>query len=303
MIDTIGIMKWKLFQKFKKKAAPNSRKGAASSRGRSPSRGRRPKAMPFWVKPLLGLIAVLGSIALAVFGLWYAFNAYYFKSTDLFVVKDNQSNVVIDTGKTLTPDLIKQILGITDGVNLFSIPINEKRAQLMERAPSIKEISISRMMPDKLKIVIIEREPIACVEVDGRVVDAEGVVFVRYTRTSGLPVITGSENIKKAKPGDKLNGMELAAVRLANSVFRPECKARFIAVDSSHPRYLMLTYPDSRRAKIAWQDMTKRNTKSERLMIKQYDDLVSAMNNDVGREFKMFDAQHPSRIFAKSVNF
>lgn len=295
-------MKWKVFQKFKKKAAPGS-KGAAASKGRPARRGRRPKEMPFWLKPLLKLSSVLGAIVLIGYGLWYSFNAYYFKSTDLFVVKDNHSNVIIDTGKTLTPDLIKQILGIADGVNLFSIPINEKRAQLMERAPSIKEISISRLMPDKLKIVIIEREPIACVEVDGRVVDAEGVVFVRYTRTSGLPVITGSQNIKTAKPGDRLNGMEMAAVRLANSIFRPECKARFTAVDSSHPRYLLLTYPDSRRAKIAWQDMIKHNTKSERLMTQQYDNLVSAMNNDVGREFKMFDAQHPSRIFGKTANF
>ncbi len=277
-------------------------KGAAASQSREKRRPRA-KELPFWVKPLLKLVAVSTAIALVAFGLCYSFNTFYFKSTDLFVVKDIQANVIIDTGKTLTPDLIKQILGISDGINLFSIPIDEKRTQLMEKAPSIKEISIVRLMPDRLKISIIEREPIACVEVDGRVVDDEGVVFVRYTRTSGLPVITGSRAVKNAKPGDRLAGMEMAAVRLANSTFRPECQTRFISVDSSNARYLLLTFADSRRSKIAWKDMEMRNPKSERLMVEQYDNLVNAMNNDVGREFKMFDAQHPGRIFGKSANF
>jgi len=298
-------MKWNFFQRIKrlkKGAASQAVKGGSAARGREKRRAR-PKEAPFWVKPLLKLAAVLTSIALVVFGMWYAFNTFYFKSTELFVVKDNQANVIIDTGKTLTPDLIKQILGISDGINLFSIPIDAKRAQLMEKAPSIKEISIVRLMPDRLKISIIEREPIACVEVDGRVVDEEGVVFVRYTRTSGLPVITGAGNVKNVKPGDRLDGMEMAAVRLANATFRPECKTRFVAVDSSNARYLLLTFADSRRSKIAWKDMEMRNPKSERLMVEQYDNLVNAMNNDVGREFKMFDAQHPGRIFGKSANF
>jgi hypothetical protein len=299
-------MKWKIFQKAKsskKRAGSGSKKGASATKSRVKRRPRRSKETPFWVKPLLKGVGVLSCIALVIFGLWYAFDAYYFKSTDLFVVKDAQKNVIIDTGKTLTPDLIKQILGIKDGINLFSIPIDEKRVQLMEKAPSIKDIAIVRYMPDKLKISIIERDPIARVEIDGRVVDDEGVVFVRYTRTSGLPIILGSKKIKSAKPGDRLTGMEMAAVRRANSTFRPECKSRFMSVDSSHSRYLLLKFPDSRRSKIAWAGMKEKSAKSKRLMIKQYDNLINAMSNDIGMEFKMFDAQHPGRIFGKSSNF
>jgi len=299
-------MNWKLFQNLKspkKRSGANTKIAASASRSRAARRPKRAKETPFWVKPMLKGVGVLSLVALLVFGLWYAFDAYYFKSTDLFVVKDDQENVIIDTGKTLTPDLIKQILGIKEGMNLFSIPIDEKRIQLMEKAPSIKDIAIIRFMPDKLKISIIEREPIARVEVDGRVVDDEGVVFVRYTRTSGLPIIVGSKEIKKAKPGDRLSGMEMAAVRLANSTFRPECKSRFMSVDSSNARYLLLIFPDSRRARIAWEGMMEPSKKSNRLMIKQYDNLVNAMSNDIGMEFKVFDAQHPGRVFGKSSNF
>ena len=306
MIDIISNMKWKLFQKLKKskKRAGKSTKNAVfASKTRKKRSARRSKERPFWVRPLLKIAAVLICVALVIFGLWYAFYAYYFKSTDLFIVKDDQSNVIIDTGKTLTPDLIKQVLGIEDGINLFSIPIDKKRVQLMEKAPSIKDISIVRFMPDKLKITIIEREPIARVEIDGRVVDDEGVVFVRYTRTSGLPIIIGSKKIKEAKPGDRLTGMEMAAVRLATCTFRSECTSRFMSVDTSHSRYLLLKFPDSRRSKIAWEDMLKQSKNSEHLMISQYDNLINAMNNDIGSRFRMFDAQHPGRIFGKSSNF
>ena len=299
-------MKWKLFQKiikFKKIAEKNNKKVVSSSRIRKKRRARRSKESLFWGKFVLKMTALFVCVALVVFGLWYAFYAYYFRSTDLFIVKDEQSNVIIDTGKTLTPDLIKQVLGIEDGINLFSIPIDKKRIQLMEKAPSIKDISIVRFMPDKLKITIIEREPIARIEIDGRVVDDEGVVFVRYTRTIGLPIIIGSKKIKTAKPGDRLNGMEMAAVRLANCTFRSECTSRFMSVDTSNSRYLLLKFPDSRRSRIAWGDMLKRSKKSDRLMIEQYDNLINAMHNDIGSNFKMFDAQHPGRIFGKSSNF
>ena len=299
-------MKWKLFQIFKKskkRAGVGSAKNTLAAKKRGKRRVKRSKKIPFWVAPLLKLAVLLSCIALVVFGLWYAFYSYYFKSTDLFVVKDDPSKVIIDTGKTLTPELITEFLGIEVGINLFSISIDSKRVQLMEKAPSIKDISIVRFMPDKLNISIIEREPIARVEIDGRVVDDEGVVFVRYTRTSGLPVIVGSKTIKASKPGDRLTGMDLAAVRLANSTFRSECKIHFMSVDTSNSRYLLLTFPDSRRATIAWEGMAKQSRKSDRLMIDQYDNLANAMNNDVGRKCKMFDAQHPGRVFGKSSNF
>jgi len=245
----------------------------------------------------------MACVALVIFGFCYAFHLYYYETEDLFVVKDDYSNIFIDTGNTLTPDLVREFIGITPGTNLFLIDIDQKRDQLMQKAPSIKEVSIIRPSQATLRISIIEREPIARVMIDGRVVDNEGVVFVRYTRTSGLPIIIGSKIIKETKPGDNLRGMDMAAVMLAESTFRTECRSRFMAVDTSNSRYLLLTFPDSRRAKITWADMESRSEKSKRLMIDQYDKLVNAMNNDIGMQFMMFDAQIPGRIIGRSTNF
>lgn len=300
-------MKFEFFKKLikseKKPAARKSSGRVAPSRARSKKTSRRSNELPDWGKSLLKagiyLVLVLG----LCFGLYQAFRSYYFKSSSLFVVKDTDENVVIDTGKTLTPDLIKQFLGIKEGVNLFSINVDEKRKQLMERAPSIKDISIVRHMPDSLKISIIEREPVVRIGLDGRVSDDEGVVFVRYQNTSGLPVITRSTGKTKAKPGDKLQGMDLAAVKLAGSTFRPECKARIYSIDSSKPRYLLLKFPDGREATIAWKDMDECSSTSNKKMILQYDRLISCMESEIGAQHRIFDAQHPGRIYGRSINF
>ena len=289
---------------FRRGGKGSSRKSAGSSvASRNKRPGRRSLELPAWSRVLLKGLGVVLTLLLLVGALHQAFYSYYTRSKSLFVVRDTDENVRIDTGKTVTPDLIKQFLGIEDGVNLFSINVGEKREELLNAAPSIKDLSIVRYMPDSLEISIIERDPVVRIGLDGRVADDEGVVFVRYKNTSGLPVITQSTGPQKAKPGDRLKEMDLAAVRLAASTFRSECKFRMYSLDSSNARYILLTFPDGRTAKIAWEDMTGFTRKSEQKMIKQYDNLVQCMLLDIGKIHYSWDAQHEGRIFGKRRNF
>jgi hypothetical protein len=280
-------------------AVKAAKKGSdAKGKGRKTSR-RGGRELPLWAVKALRAGGWLLTAFLTVFALYQAFYSYYCRSDSLFVVRDTSEKIKIDTGKTVTPDLVKQFLGISEGVNLFSINVGEKREELLRVAPSIKDISIVRQMPDGLEITIIERDPVVRIGLDGRVADEEGVVFVRYSFTSALPTITRSTGPAKAKPGDRLKGMDLAAVRLAASTFRPECKLRMYEIDSSHDRYLRLTFASGCLAKIAWEGMTEFTRTSERNMIRQYDNLVQCMLLDIGKVHYEWDAQIEGRIYGR----
>jgi len=283
-------MKWNLFRNTIK--APS----------RAPRNGRRvtgvSKEIPPGVKLLLNMALFFGICLALCWGGWKSFEHYYFRSRHLFVLKDVRKNVMITTGKTLTPDLICEVLGLREGINLFSLPIDLKRRELLEQAPNIRDLSIIRRMPDKMMINIIEREPLARIGANGRVVDEEGVVFVRYAGTGGLPLIKGSDELAQVKPGDRLHGLAMAAVDLVRNASRPECRLRLLVLDAGKEDYLLLTLSDHRQAKIAWEGMEDREKNTEVKMQKQFDDLSVFMDSDVGRMCLMWDARVPGRIAA-----
>jgi len=254
--------------------------------------------LPKGVEVALTLLLFCACAGALGWGGWKAFETYYFRSQNLFVLRDVANSVTITTGKTLTPDLVCEVLGIREGINLFSLPIEQRRGELLEQAPNIRDISIVRRMPDKLAITIIEREPIARVGSNGRVVDEEGVVFIRYAGTGGLPIITGSEVLAQIKPGDRLHGMNIAAVRLVSNALRPDCRLRLLVLDTSKDDYLFLTLSDHRQAKIGWDGMQDEEKNTEVKMQRQFDQLAKAMDCELGRPCQLWDATHPGRIFA-----
>jgi len=277
------------------------KKGDARS-GRSVADNRRTTGvvagLPHGIEVALTLLLFFAFSAGGVWGGWKLFETYYFRSQNLFVLRNLSSHVTITTGKTLTPDLICEVLGLREGINLFSLPIEQKRKELLEQAPNIRDISIVRRMPDKLAITITEREPIARVGSNGRVVDEEGVVFIRYAGTGGLPIIKGSDEFAQIKPGDRLHGMNIAAVRLVNNALRPDCRLRLLVVDTAKDDYLFITLSDHRQAKIAWDGLEDEEKNTEVKMQRQFDQLAKAMESEIGRPCQLWDATHPGRIFA-----
>lgn len=287
-------MKWTFFKRKKDKV---SRLAAGGRR----VTGVMTADLPPGVRTLLALLACVVAAGVGGWLCWTVFKAYYFHSQSLFVLHNVRDDVTITTGKTLTPDLVCEVLGLHEGINLFSIPIEQKRRELLEQAPNIRDITIVRRMPDKLTITIVEREPIARVGANGRVVDEEGVVFVRYAGTGGLPLIKGSEEFAQIKPGERVQGNEMAAVRLVNNSLRPECRLRLLAVDASKDDYLLLTFSDYRQAKFAWGGMQDDQKDTVLRMQKHFDNLAKAMESAIGKPRVMWDATLPSRIFAMPV--
>lgn len=257
--------------------------------------------MPRSLKVLLVFVSVAAGVALTGFCGWLVFNSYYRNASDLFLLSDVRNSVTINTGKTLTPDLVCEVLGLREGVNIFTLDIASKRRELLEQAPNIKDMSIVRRMPNKLTITIVEREPVARVGSNGRVVDEEGVVFIRYAGIGGLPLIKGVDGFAQIKPGDRLYGNDMAAVLLAVNATRPECRQRLLAVDTSKEDYLLLTFSDYRQAKFYWAGMGDCERHCESVMQGQYDRLAQAMESEIGRPRMLWDATQPDRIFAMPI--
>jgi cell division protein FtsQ len=287
-------MGWNIFKK-RGKARPS--RLAASGRRVTGVVTELPGAVKFAI--VAGVVAL--GVAAGGWGGWALFKHYYFRSKELFALRDVRTGVTIITGKTLTPDLVCEVLGLREGVNLFSVAIEQKRRELLEQAPNIREISIVRRMPDKMTITIIEREPIARVGSNGRVGDEEGVVFIRYAGTGGLPMIKGADGFEQLKPGDRLRGNDMAAVRLVNNALRPDCRLRLLALDTTKEDYLLLTFSDHRQAKFAWGGMGDCERNTDVRMQRQFDRLAQAMESKIGQSRLMWDATQPDRIFAMPV--
>lgn len=250
-----------------------------------------------WVFILVLSLFLVG--LLTVWGLWYALVNCYLKSENLFTLKDVRRNVTITTGKTLTPDLLLEVLQLKEGVNLFSIPIDKRRRDLMEWAPNIRELSIVRRLPDKLTISVVEREPIARLGQNGCVTDEEGIVFVRYAGTGRLPLIQGADSLSQIKPGDQLHGIALSAVRLVENASRPECKSRILVIDVKQEEFFQLTFSDHRMANFAWPGMEDDEKNTFYSMQKHFDQLGTIMESEAGRMCRIFDARVPGRITAR----
>lgn len=104
------------------------------------------------------------------------------------------------------------VFGEDIGRNVFFVPLNVRRKEL-EQIPWIQSATVMRLLPDRIRIAVVEREPVAFVR-NGRqigLVDAHGVLLgmspaAMAAHHYSFPVLTGID------PGDSL---EARATRVA----------------------------------------------------------------------------------------
>jgi cell division protein FtsQ len=93
-----------------------------------------------------------------------------------------------------------QLLGIFGGDvdrNIFNISLEQRRAEL-ESLPWVAHATVMRLLPNRMRVSIVERTPVAFVRQGSRIglVDANGVLLDMPTGTKGnerysFPVVTG----------------------------------------------------------------------------------------------------------------
>ena len=190
-----------LFRKYKPGAKP------AAGRGHSRRvTGPRRRAGPRWLRPAVGYGAALAGVAVVIGGLawawtsgraadeWNALRAAALEASagaGLVVAEV----YVAGRGETARDDLIAA-LDATLGAPILAFD-GEAARRRIEALGWVREATVERRFPDTLFLRIVEREPLALWQRDGRlvVVDREGVVIggAAPERFARLPVIVGDD--------------------------------------------------------------------------------------------------------------
>ena len=110
---------------------------------------------------------------------------------------DSSSSIQIDGNSQLTRADLLTVFGSDIGRNLFFVPLTDRRKQL-EQVPWVAHATVMRLMPNQLRVAIVERTPIAFVRVGNKIklVDADGVILdmppaALAGKHYSFPVVTG----------------------------------------------------------------------------------------------------------------
>jgi cell division protein FtsQ len=90
-----------------------------------------------------------------------------------------------------------EIMGSDIGRNIFFVPLPERKQQL-EEIPWIESATVMRLLPNRLRVEVHERTPVAFVRIRSKVslIDGNGVVLELPPHSSArysFPVVTGME--------------------------------------------------------------------------------------------------------------
>ena len=135
----------------------------------------------------VGLVSILGATTIGLYH--YATTSWRFRI---------ESSDDIETAglNHVTRAQVMEILGADIGRNIFRVSLDDRKHQL-EEIPWVESVAFMRLLPNKLRINIKERTPVAFIHVRNKValIDANGVVMEMPARSQAkysFPVITGA---------------------------------------------------------------------------------------------------------------
>ncbi|HEX7158398.1 MAG TPA: FtsQ-type POTRA domain-containing protein [Edaphobacter sp.] len=115
---------------------------------------------------------------------------------DRFAIPSSAS-IEVQGNEHVTRAQLLSIFGEDVERNIFRVPLEERKAQL-ERLPWVEHATVMRLLPNRLRVAIVERAPVAFVRQGNHIglVDASGVLLdiptdVQANMKYSFPVITG----------------------------------------------------------------------------------------------------------------
>jgi cell division protein FtsQ len=114
---------------------------------------------------------------------------------------ESSDNIDITGMQNVTKVQIMEVMGADIGRNIFFIPLAQQKAQL-EQIPWVDSASVMRFVPNRLKVEIHERTPVAFARVGSRIslIDAGGTLMeLPRNHKYSFPVILGMN------PGEPLS--------------------------------------------------------------------------------------------------
>ncbi len=103
------------------------------------------------------------------------------------------SNIEITGTPTVSRRQVMEVFAADLGRNIFFVPLAERRRKL-EAIPWVESATVMRLLPDRLRIALTERTPIAFVRMGSRIslIDRNGVIMdMPRSKKYSFPVIKG----------------------------------------------------------------------------------------------------------------
>jgi cell division protein FtsQ len=161
----------------------------------SARRGSLPKKTANRLLWALIATAVLGVAGIAAAGLYrYGEDSWRFRI-------QSSDNIEIAGTQNVTKAQIMEVTGADIGRNIFFVPLAQQQAQL-EQIPWVESASVMRFVPNRLRVEIHERTPVAFARVGPRIqlIDAGGTLMELPPKQKySFPVILGMN------PGEPLS--------------------------------------------------------------------------------------------------
>src|SRR5579863_4034259 len=139
--------------------------------------------------------AIVAAFALIATGLYeYGERSWRFRV-------ESSDNIEISGMENVTKAQIMEVMGADIGRNIFFVPLTQQKAQL-EQIPWVESASVMRFVPNRLRVEIHERTPVAFARVGPRIflIDAGGTLMeLPQKHKYSFPVILGMN------PGEPLS--------------------------------------------------------------------------------------------------
>ncbi len=218
------------------------------------------------------------------------------------VITDIATQVSITDGKMVRSDVVAMGFGLKNGANLALIDFDSKREEMLKKIPNIRNITVSRHLPNRVTIDVEERVPVVRLNIkgrkgsSGRVADTDGVVFISSNGTQMLPTIREG-SAPGTQKGQKLEGVALSALRLIETCRTGYSDLAIVEADVSKDDYITVVLAkDYSQAKIAWDGMKDPSDAMLPSLKSRLDRLSSAISSDVDKSIRVWNATMPGKV-------
>lgn len=250
---------------------------------------------------IAGLVAVPVAVLMGIFLLWLGvreIGALLYARRDAFTIRDLQ---VLATSPR-TKALVKDYTQIKEGQNIFEFDIGVVRAYVMANSPNFQSLTITRHLPDKVVINVIERTPLARIgHRGGMVTDGQGYVFISRSGARNLPTLRGYDS-RGLEPGMQLDGNALAALQVIEGCQVPRMDMQPLDVDVGDPEKLVLKmeYRDRKReVPITWNGMGQPTAAAKRNLVETLVFIKDAFDSPEGVRLAYLDATINGRLYGR----
>lgn len=181
-------------------------------------------------------IVLIVVMVLAVIGVVWAVLDQYGTHSWRFRL-ESSDNIEVGGNSHVSRAEIVRVFGGDISRNIFAVPLDDRKKQL-EQVPWVESATVMRILPDRIRVNVVERKPIAFAQIGSRVqlIDAHGVLmempFSTTTKYS-FPVIVGmneneplstraarmkiyQELVKELDAGGERNSRSLSEVDLSD---------------------------------------------------------------------------------------